>query len=66
MNLLIVSQLGVVHRDGHTLCGSVNGAAKRKNITALQARVFQLGHCGICFPDVDEFNRLIGKTLILR
>ena len=61
ITLMIVNRLGTVHADrhGHT-CNVAEYAPKRKAISPLQALVFKLPPCGVCWANAtDEYRRIV-------
>lgn len=61
MKLAITDSLGLVHRvwDNGSSCATVNHAARREEVTRLQCKVYALPSCGLCFPSIDEYKRLV-------
>ena len=61
--LLITNSLGVVHalRADQT-CNVAENAPRRKTISTLQAQVFGLTACEVCFPVEAEYRRLIRRV----
>jgi hypothetical protein len=49
MTLVIIASLGVVHDADHA-CANVRDQPVRVPVTPLQARVYNLAACGVCFP----------------
>lgn len=58
--LMVVGRLGTVHADraGHT-CNVAEYAPKRVAITPLQALVYKLPACGVCWINTTDYERFI-------
>lgn len=61
MALVITGKAGIVH-ESPSHCPSVKVADKIHAITPLQAFVYKLPGCGICWPNVQTYERRIGIT----
>ena len=61
MRLIVINRLGTVHRQyaNGASCISVQRAQKVKEVKPLQCLVFGLACCAQCFPNNDEYLRVV-------